>query len=66
LDSFGAVDFIGYTCDGENEELTTVLLMSLTIFVENVGSVDFNITDFDFTFQDVTTDLLVGVSLKRT
>jgi hypothetical protein len=23
------------------------LLMSLTIFVENVGSVDFNITDFD-------------------
>jgi hypothetical protein len=36
--------------------------MSLTIFVENVGSVDFNITDFDFTFQDVTTDLLVGVS----
>jgi hypothetical protein len=35
------------------------------LFVENVGSVDFNITDFDFTFQDVTTDLLVGV-LKRT
>jgi hypothetical protein len=37
-----------------------------TIFVENVGSVDFNITDFDFTFQDVTTDLLVGIEANLT
>jgi hypothetical protein len=36
----------------------TVLLMSPDLFVENVGSADFNITDFDFTFQDVTTNLL--------
>ena len=62
LDSFGALDFVGYTCNGAGEEPHNCFAdVTYDLFVQNSGSVDFNITDFDFTFQDVTTDLLVGV-----
>jgi hypothetical protein len=63
LDPFGAVDFIGYTCDGVGEEPHNCFVdVTYELCVSNVGGVDFNITQLDFTYQDVTTDLLAGIA----
>jgi hypothetical protein len=61
LDSFGALDFIGYIGNSACEEpLNCYADVTYDLFVENIGN-DFNLTDFDFKFQDATTDLLIGV-----
>jgi hypothetical protein len=65
VDSFGATSLI-HLRRRKRRASHNCFVDVTTIFVENVGSVDFNITDFDFTFQDVTTDLLVGSEANLT
>lgn len=61
LESFGALDFVGYTCKGQEAqncfEDTTYALIA-----RNTGGVDLSVSEFTVDISGVTTDLTEGLN----
>ena len=59
LDSFGGVDFIGYTCQENPEDAHNCFIpVDYSFVTENVGSVDLTIVELDVALNGDTTNLI--------